>query len=95
MIVQEVPKKCVWILRRIGGNIIFERPEIETFGENLGELTGEIFGYEVMNSGFHKMVIDVAEKNDTYADAISDFKNELGNEAKAILKAYMYGKESQ
>lgn len=95
VIVQEVPKKCVWILRRAGNYLKFERPEIETFGENLGQLTSEIFGYEVMNSGFHKMLQDIAKKNDTYSEAVDEFNNELGNEAKAILKSYMYEKENK
>ncbi|MCB6202024.1 AAA family ATPase [Extibacter muris] len=94
VIVQEVPKKCVWILRRKGKYMKFERPEIETFGENLGELTSEIFGYEVMNSGFHKMLNEVAEKSDSYIEALDEFNNELGNEAKAILKSYILGKDT-
>ena len=93
VIVQEVPKKCVWILRRSGDCLKFERPRIETFGENLGELTSEIFGLEVTNSGFHKMLYDVAQKKHTYRSAIDTFHNELGYEARSILKSYMYEKE--
>lgn len=93
VIVQEVPKKCVWILRRSGKYLKNERPKIETFGENLGELTSEIFGYEVTNSGFHKMLQTVAEKEATYRGAVRFFHDELGIEARAILKSYMYAKE--
>nr|QRW41067.1 hypothetical protein [bacterium] len=93
VIVQEVPKKCVWILRRSGKYLKIERPKIETFGENLGELTSEIFGYEVTNSGFHKMLQTVAEKKKTYKGAVRFFHGELGIEARAILKSYMYEKE--
>lgn len=94
VIVQEVPKKCVWILRRSGEYLINERPQIETFGENLGELTSEIFGYEVENSGFHKMLQQAAKEKVSYNGAIKYFGNELGKEARAILKAYMYHKET-
>lgn len=93
VIVQEVPKKCVWILRRSGDYLINERPQIETFGENLGELTSEIFGYEVTNSGFHKMLQKVAEDKSSYKKALEYLGNELGKEARAILKAYMYHRE--
>lgn len=93
VIVQEIPKKCVWILRRSGKILINERPEIETFGENLGELTSEIFGYEVTNSGFHKMLRETSRQKCSYEDALAVFNNELGNEAKAILRSYMYEKE--
>lgn len=93
VIVQEVPKKCVWILRGAGRYRKFERPEIETFGENLGEITTEIFKYEVLNSGFHKMIKEVALKSATYEDALQSFQGELGSEAKSILMSYMYEKE--
>ena len=93
VIVQEVPKKCVWILNRKGEYLIPRRPEIETYGENLGELTTEIFGYEVNNSGFHKEIQDAVEKSDSYEAAKNIFYNQLGKEAKSILRAYMYEKE--
>lgn len=94
VIVQEVPKKCVWILRRSGIYRKFERPEIETFGENLGELTTEIFGYEVLNSGFHKLLKEISNKSSSYEEALEFFQGELGNEAKSILKTYMFEKET-
>lgn len=95
VIVQEVPKKCVWILKRAGEYLIPRRPEIETYGENLGELTTEIFRYEVSNSGFHKELLDVVEISDSYEEAKEIFNNQLGKEAKSILRAYMYDKEEQ
>lgn len=90
VIVQEVPKRCVWILNRIGNLLKLERPEFETFGENLGELTSVIFGYEVLNSGFHKMLADAASKHSNYDSALEQFHNQLGKEAKAILKSYIH-----
>lgn len=50
-------------MRRSGDELVGERPLIETFGENIGVLTSEIFGYEVTNSGFHSMIQDVVKKN--------------------------------
>ena len=95
VIVQEVPKRCVWILRRSGNELIAERPCIETFGENVGELTSEIFGYEVTNSGFHKILKDISEKKETYESAAEEFNGELGKEARSILKSYMYKKDNE
>lgn len=93
VIVQEVSKDCVWILRRVGEELIAERPEIETFGENLGILTSEIFGYEVTNSGFHTMIQNSVEKYSSYKRAMKYFQGQLGNEGKAILRSLMYEKE--
>jgi hypothetical protein len=47
-----------------------ERPEIETFGENVGTLTSEVFGLEVTNSGFHRMIAEAAAGQVTYTDAL-------------------------
>ena len=94
VIVQEIPKKCVWKIRRKGKYRIFDRPEIETFGENLGELTTEIFSYDVEKSGFHALLKQATEKTSSYDRALSSFNGELGNEAKSILRAYMFDKEN-
>lgn len=56
VVLQEVPKTCVWMLRRSGTLSAAERPPIETFGENVGILTREVYGLEVINSGFHKLL---------------------------------------
>lgn len=53
---QEVPKNCVWKLRRHGTTLLAERPEMETFGENVGTLTREVFGLEVTEAGFHQLL---------------------------------------
>jgi predicted ATP-dependent endonuclease of OLD family len=42
VVLQEVPRSCVWKLRRHGGGAVVERPEIETFAENIGRLTHEV-----------------------------------------------------
>lgn len=86
VVLQEVPKSCVYILERTGDKVKAERPSYETFGENLGILTREVFGYEVTESGFHKMLKTVAEKEDSYEDALKEFGNQLGGEAKATLR---------
>lgn len=93
VILQEVPKKCVWVLRRSGDELVADRPQIETFGENLGILTSEVFGFEVTNSGFHKILIDIVSKKADYRRALREFDGELGEEGKTILRSLMYEKE--
>jgi ABC-type multidrug transport system ATPase subunit len=88
VILQEVPKSCAWKLRRIGAEAIAERLKTETFGENVGILTNEVFGLEVTNSGFYKLLNKVAEENDSYDDALNYFDGQLGMEARAILMTY-------
>jgi predicted ATPase len=88
VILQEVPKSCAWKLRRIGAEAISERLNTETFGENVGTLTNEVFGLEVTNSGFYKLLDEVANENQTYKDALNYFGGQLGMEARAILMSY-------
>lgn len=87
VVLQEVPKSCVWILRRSGTQMAADRPEVETFGENVGILTSEVFRLEVMDSGFHKMLADVLQKKrGRFNSAKRAFNGQLGSEALALLK---------
>jgi predicted ATPase len=87
VVLQEVPRTCVWKIRRSGNEVRAERPESETFGENVGILTSEIFGLEVTEAGFHTMLEAAALEYQDYEDVIERFDNQLGAEAKAIIRA--------
>lgn len=87
VVLQEVPRRCVWKVRRTNLRVEAERPEIETFGENVGILTREIFGLEVTDSGFHKMLRDAVSEGADYEEIVQRFGGELGGEAKAIIRA--------
>ena len=63
VILQEVPKSCVWKINRNGYEVRADRLEIESFGATIGALTREVFGLEVRQSGFHKMLIDEVKKD--------------------------------
>ncbi|MGE5437733.1 MAG: AAA family ATPase [Syntrophothermus sp.] len=94
VVLQEVPRSCVWMLRRTGSEVNAERLEIESFGENVGILTREVFGLEVIHSGFHKILSDSVKSKYTYEEALYFFNQQLGMEAKAILRA-LYSKNTQ
>jgi predicted ATPase len=87
VVLQEVPASCVWKLRRSGWEVYAERPEIETFGENVGILTQEVFGLEVTASGFHRTLSEAAATGRSYQRLLEDFDHQLGGEARAILRA--------
>ena len=89
VVLQEVPSSCVWMIRRTGTRAISDRPEIQTFGENVGLLTREVFGLEVMQSGFHKMLRDAVGELPTYDQVIRRFDDELGDEARAIVQGLL------
>lgn len=92
VILQEVPKDCVWSIRRVGNQTHVERLQIESFGENVGSLTQEVFGLEVTNSGFHNILKSIVSKYETYEDALEALNGQLGIEGKAILRNLFYTK---
>ncbi|MDQ6944745.1 MAG: AAA family ATPase [Actinomycetota bacterium] len=93
VVLQEVPASCVWKMRRVGGAVAVERPEIETFGENVGVLTREVFGLEVTQSGFHRLVWDAVEEGNSFEDVVERFGGHLGAEAMAIARALVAARD--
>lgn len=87
VVLQEIPKSCVWKINRIGNVSSCFRPEIETFGENVGILTREVFGLEVIKSGFHYLLKQSVESDKTFQEIIEEYDDQLGLEARTILKA--------
>lgn len=85
VVLQEVPRSCVWKLTRIRTQGRADRPERETFGENVGILTRETFGLEVSKSGFHQLMLGAVEAGGTLESILAEYKDQLGVEARAIL----------
>ena len=95
VVLQEIPKSCVWKINRVGLASSSSRPESETFGENVGLLTRDVFGLEVAKSGFNALLAKEAEQALTYEQALDAFKQQVGFEGRAILKALMRGRGKQ
>ncbi|MEV7318237.1 AAA family ATPase [Streptomyces microflavus] len=83
VVLQEVPRSCAYKIRRPGGRA--RRPRIETYGENVGVLTHEIFGLEVTKSGFYAEIQKAVERFDTYEEVLRSFDHQLGDEAKGLV----------
>lgn len=99
VILQEIPKRCVWIINRVGRESTPFKPDIETFGENVGILTKEVFGLEVEKSGFHYLLNQSVENNseyDAYASILYGvYDGQLGFEGKAILRSLLASKKNE
>lgn len=95
VILQEVPKSCVNIINRRNKDISIDPPEIETFGENIGTLTREVFGLEVTQSGFHKLLEEAVEDLGDFDSVIEYFKDELGMEARGIIRALLLYRDEE
>jgi hypothetical protein len=94
VVLQEVPRNCTWKLWRSGYISKVERLETESFGENVGILTREVFGLENTDSGFHNLLKDAVNKFDDYDSAVESFSGQLGVEARGILRA-LFGIKSE
>ncbi|MEU1489491.1 AAA family ATPase [Streptomyces sp. NPDC005776] len=86
VVLQEVPRSCVWKLNRLEGFLHTERPAIETFGENVGVLTHEVFGLEARKAGFHAEIEKAVTDLDTYEAVLNHFNGQLGGEAKGLVR---------
>lgn len=89
VVLQEVPKSCVSVIRRTRMSGVVEKPMIETFGENVGVLTREVFGLEVSTSGFYEVLVAEAKRGLKYEDIIKLYDEQIGFEGKAILRAIL------
>jgi len=89
VVLQEVPRSCVWKIDRIGESGRISRPQIETFGENVGTLTNEVFGLEVISTGFHRLLREAAERHahEGYEAALDALGGQVGTEGRSILRA--------
>ena len=95
IVLQEAPRACVWILRRSGSEVRAYRPELETFGENVGVLTREAFGLEVTQAGFHQLLKDaVAAETGGYEALLKHFGDQLGAEARVLARGLIASREA-
>lgn len=85
VVLQEIPKSCVWKVTR--DDLVFEtsRPKIETFGENVGVLTRDVFGLEVEKSGFYSLLDQSVNTGKSFAEIMSEYNQQLGAESRMIL----------
>ncbi|MDC1513196.1 AAA family ATPase [Porticoccaceae bacterium] len=90
VVLQEVPMSCVWKVTRSRLAMTKCRPNIQTFGENVGTLTREVFGLEVSKSGFHSLLEESVTKGGTFDEISAEYNYQLGYEAQAILRAMIH-----
>lgn len=90
VVLQEIPRSCVWLLNRYGTSYMkAERLERETFGTSLGLLMDDVFGLEIRNSGFHKLMEHAARQCDSFEEVMDLYEGQLGNEAGFLLRMLM------
>ena len=95
VVLQEIPKDCIWILTRYGGESIAKRPIMETFAENINNIMAEQFGLQLQNSGFYYYIKKAVKLCDSEEDALKLFKNRLGWEGQILIKMLFSNKRNK
>lgn len=80
----------MWKIIRYNTEYEISRPEIETFGENVGVLTREVFGLDVEKSGYITVIEEAVKLNMPFEHIYNDiFEGSLGNEGMMILRSML------
>ena len=87
VVVQEVPRNCVSLFFRAGDIVEISRPQGETFAENVGRLTSEIFRVELTETGYHALITEVVARSNSLEEAIEVFRGRLGAEGRSLVRA--------
>lgn len=87
VILQEIPSNCAWIINAEEKAVEIKRPPIQTFGENVGILTSEVFGLEVQRSGYTQYLREALRRYGS-ADAVMELiGQQMSLQAKVVLRS--------
>jgi predicted ATPase len=87
VVLQEVPADCSWYLERHNTLMTAQRPEAETFAENVGILTHRIFGLEVEEAGFYNLIRDAVIDDGDYEEIMKKYKFNIGSEGRGLIRS--------
>lgn len=95
VVVQETLARHVRIVTRAGDTLHFRQPKLETFGENVGLLTYDIFGLVASSTDFHE-VLDLLVDGGLELDTIDDlFTPALSGQARGYVLSKLAGRAKQ
>lgn len=87
VVLQEVPGRQVKVLRRYPGELSVEGPEIETFGENVGALTKQVFSLDSSATDFQRVLQRLADGHtDSEIEAL--FDGPISSQARSVLMSW-------
>lgn len=89
VVMQELNRECVSVIRRGHEKVSVTRPTIDTYGENVGTLIREVFRLEVTNTGFYRVLTEYVDKGKNYDEISEEFEDSLGLEARTILRTLL------
>jgi len=93
LIIQETPSRYVHVLKRIGDTPSVNKLELESFGENLSNLTNHTFGVSNSESNYKVWLEKMAEKM-SYEEVLEKFQHNLSFNAMTYLSIVYKRKET-
>ncbi|WP_026659598.1 AAA family ATPase [Butyrivibrio sp. AC2005] len=95
VILQEVPTNCVYRINRRNSSLSAKRPGIQTYGENIGTITRDIFGHELRSSGYFKKMEEEAKSRQSFEHIMASYNYSIGFEAQDLLRMFIYEEEER
>ncbi|MFI6163150.1 AAA family ATPase [Micromonospora haikouensis] len=93
VVLQEVPRRYVRVLRRNGQHTYVHEPEIETFGENVGTLTRHVFDLDSSSTDYHE-ILGRLSKSHTIQEIDAMFGGEgMSAQARAYVRGVQRSRE--
>jgi predicted ATPase len=86
IVIQEIPRQAVKVFEKREGHAIVRSPRIETFGENIGTLSSEVFGIDSTKAGFYRLIQEQVDEGETLSEILNCFHKQLGSEALSYLQ---------
>jgi predicted ATPase len=87
VVLQETLARHVHLIQRDGESTIVRQPIIQTFGENIGRITSEVFELTSNETDYHSVLVKLAERYSTLEEIESLFDGELSMQARAFIMA--------
>ncbi len=94
IIVQEIPSKFINVIERIDNIPLVRNLHIESFGENLSDITEEVFDVKSTPSNY-KEILNELRENFTYGEIINLFGGKLSFNARIYLKSMYQGSDEE
>ena len=90
LIVQEIPSRYVQILTRIENILMVSSPTLECFGENVTNITNDIFDVNASESNYKTILMKLSQKM-SFDEVLGIFDGELSFNAMIYLKSCYKG----
>lgn len=87
IVIQEVPKSCVNKITRDDQEMHFEKVMLETFATNTDSLTREVFGLEVIKTGFYQLLAKELEEN--FDETLQKFEGKIGSLGQILIQSLL------